>query len=137
MSEQSGLNTPPFGGQHFGTPAGPHYTSQGSPANPSGYAPNAQGSPGNPSGYTLGAQGYPNTGGPIPGYTGADFPAPGGVTTLQPAPAAPAKHRTRLGAVIAASALSAALGVGAGIGSYAYFSGGSIASPITVTTQQA
>jgi putative serine protease PepD len=118
MSEQSGLNTPPFGGQHFGTPAGPHYAPQGSPAQPSN--PNT---------------GYP-TGGPIPGYTGADFPAPAGVTTLERPPAAP-KQRTRLGAVIAASALSAALGVGAGIGSYAYLSGGSIASPITVTTQQA
>src|SRR3954447_9206207 len=103
MSEQSGLNTPPFGGQHLGTPAGPHYTPDGR----------------------------------LAGYTGADFPAPAGVAVLQPAPPTPPKAKTRLGAVIAASALSAALGVGAGIGSYAYFTGGTIASPITVTTQQA
>src|SRR6478752_244920 len=109
MSDQSGLNTPPLGGQHFGTPAGPSYSSQP-------YA---------------GQDGY------VHGYTGADFPAPAGVTTLQPAPVAP-KQSNRLGTVIAASALSAVLGVGAGIGSYAYFSGGgSVASPITVTTQQA
>ena len=39
--------------------------------------------------------------------------------------------------MIVASTLSAVLGVGAGLGTYAYFSGGSLASPITVTTQSA
>src|SRR4051812_40640599 len=103
MSEQSGLNTPPFGGHHLGTPAGPPYTPDGR----------------------------------IAGYSGEDFPAPAGVTVLQPAPPTTPKAKTRLGAVIAASALSAALGVGAGLGSYAYFAGGTIASPIAVTAQPA
>ncbi len=159
MSDQSGLNTPPFGGQHFGNPAGPAYTpqDQSASANPdpsasetsSNAAPEyrsaAQGYPGAASGYPAtspdrptSSQGYLGHDNRIPGYTGADFPAPGAVTTLQPAPAAfVTKQRRGLGAVIVASALSAVLGVGAGIGSYAYFTGGSVASPITVTTQQA
>ncbi len=198
MSDQSGLNTPPFGGQHFGTPAGPTYTPQGQPtsaqtgagtpqADPStaqgqvhgaesysgvsqdypasygsaaqsytgesqGYAGERQGYTGESQGYTAasagyqsgsnsypgGSQSYLGPDGRIPGYTGADFPAPGGVTTLQPAPPVVAtKQRRGLGAVIVASTLSAVLGVGAGLGTYAYFSGGSLASPITVTTQSA
>jgi putative serine protease PepD len=73
----------------------------------------------------------------IGGYSPLDFPAPSGVTPLQPSPAAPApvKQRTRLGAVIVASVLSALLGVGAGIGTYAYFSDGGSASTVSVTTQ--
>ncbi len=138
MSDQSGLNTPPFGGQHFGTPAGPTYSAQPYTGASQPYAGPSQPYPG-------ASQSYPDANQPagpdgrIPGYTGADFPAPGGVATLQPAPAAaPTKQSNRLGAVIVASALSAVLGVGAGIGSYAYFTGGgSVASPITVTTQQA
>jgi putative serine protease PepD len=204
MSDQSGLNTPPFGGQHFGTPAGPTYTPQGQPApaqtgtgapqsdsstaqgqahgsdsysgvfqgyssatpqsysspsqnddaaahqgaSPSyaGSAPGYQGGASNS--YPGASQNYPGPDGRVPGYSGADFPAPGGVTMLQPAPGGvtmlqpapavlPTKQRRGLGAVIVASTLSAVLGVGAGLGTYAYFSGGSLASPITVTTQSA
>ncbi len=143
MSDQSGATPSPYGGQHFGTPAGPGYTPQpysaGTPSYPSAGQPAGQGSypgyTGQPSQPSQPSQ--PAAAGPVPGYTAADFPAPAGVTTLQPAPKAP-KQPTRLGAVIVASALSAVLGVGAGIASYAYFSGGSsVASPITVTTQQA
>jgi len=94
-----------------------------------------------PFGQHLGTPAGPHyaEGGRIGGYSGADFPAPPGVTTLQPAAVAPApvKQRTRLGAVIVASALSAMLGVGAGIGSYAYFSNAGSASTIGVTTQPA
>jgi len=195
MSDQSGLNTPPFDGQHFGNPAGPTYTpqdqpmtattgaeaprsdqsaggqpdasdsyppvstgypasptegyssvsspgypsaSQGYPSAPQGYPGSGQGFPGGSNSYPSASQGYLGQDGRIPGYTGADFPAPGGVTTLQPAPGAVAtKQRRGLGAVIVASTLSAVLGVGAGLGTYAYFSGDSVASPVTVTTQSA
>ncbi len=203
MSDESGLNTPPFGGQHFGTPAGPTYTPQNQPASAGsdqgasestkpieaqGHQGGSEGYPGVSQGYPAVSQGYPATtpqsypsaspsyptpsagypdasqgypgasqqyagasqnyaggsstylgpDGRIPGYTGADFPAPGGVATLAPAPVAVAtKPRRGLGAVVVASALSAVLGVGAGLGAYAFFTDGSVASPITVTTQSA
>lgn len=107
MTENQGPNTPPFGGPPpYGRPAGPDYAAEH----------------------------------PVPGFSAHDFPAPDGVPPLPPAalaaPSAPAQPaRARLGAVIAASALSAVLGVGAGLGGYAYLNPGSAGatSPITVT----
>ena len=135
MSDQSGLNTPPFGGQHFGTPAGPSYSPQGVPGCLAGLPVRPAAELRRPGGLRP----RRNRRGPHarPGLQPRRLPGSGRGTTLQPAPAAP-KQRTRLGAVIVAAALSAVIGVGAGIGSYAYFSGGgSVASPISVTTQQA
>jgi len=118
--QPSGLNTPPFG-----QPSGPEYT----------------------------------TTQPIGAYRAQDFPAPAGVpplgvpgsqpggydpnaTIVQPTTATPTatRPRRRGGVVVAAAALSAMIGAGAGIGSYAYLAGGStgsVASPISVTTQPA
>jgi putative serine protease PepD len=73
----------------------------------------------------------------IGGYTAADFPAPAGVplvTEIPPATAAPAKRRRGFGTVIAASALSAVLGAGFGVGSYALVAETGSVSPISVTT---
>jgi putative serine protease PepD len=121
--QPSSLNTPPFG-----QPSGPDYrTTQ-----------------------------------PIGGYRAQDFPAPAGVPPLggqsvQPGgndpdativqPVSPSvtaatatRPRRRGGAVVAAAALSAMIGAGAGIGSYAYLadgSTGSVASPISVATRPA
>jgi putative serine protease PepD len=95
---------------------------------------------------------------PIAGYTGRDFPAPAGVPALgsaqsyadgyagatsiaQPAAPTAVRPRRRGGVVVAAAALSAVIGAGAGIGSYAYLDGGgttgTAGSPISVTTQSA
>jgi putative serine protease PepD len=75
--------------------------------------------------------------GPYAGYTGADFPAPAGVPPLN-AYAAPAtvleRPRRRTGALIAGAALAAALGAGAGIGSYAFLANDGTVSPVTVTS---
>jgi putative serine protease PepD len=75
--------------------------------------------------------------GPYAGYTGADFPAPAGVPPLS-AYAAPAtvleRPRRRTGALIAGAALAAALGAGAGIGSYAFLANDGTVSPVTVTS---
>jgi putative serine protease PepD len=74
----------------------------------------------------------------IGGFTAADFPAPAGVplvTEVPPAAAAPPKRRRGFGTVIAASALSAILGAGVGVGSYATLvTGTGTVSPIHVTT---
>ena len=80
---------------------------------------------------------YP--GQPLPGYGAADFPAPAGVAPLPPAPAATAvarRPRRRLGALLVAASLSAVVGAGAGVGSYAYLTegGAGASSPISVTT---
>jgi putative serine protease PepD len=106
MSDQSGLNTPPFGGFPSGSANGPQFTHDSQ----------------------------------LGGYTGADFPAPAGVPPLAP-PAGPAtataaKPRGRLGLLIVAASLSAVIGAGAGIGSYAYVTqvDGASGSPISVTT---
>lgn len=107
MTENQGPNTPPFGGpQPYGRPAGPDYAAEH----------------------------------PVPGFSAQDFPAPDGVPRLAPAalaaPSVPVRPaRARLGTVIAASALSAVLGVGAGLGGYAYLNpgGAGATSPITVT----
>ena len=120
--QPSGLNTPPFG-----QPSGPEYqTTQ-----------------------------------PIGAYRAQDFPAPAGVpplggpgaqpggydpnaTLIQPAATTATitatRPKRRGGVVVAAAALSAIIGAGAGIGSYAYIAGGStgsVASPISVTTRPA
>jgi putative serine protease PepD len=74
----------------------------------------------------------------IGGFTAADFPAPAGiplVTEAPPAAAALPKRRRGFGTVIAASALSAILGAGVGVGSYATLvTGTGTVSPIHVTT---
>jgi putative serine protease PepD len=84
--------------------------------------------------------------GRLGGYTGADFPAPPGVrpvakhAAVPPPPRAPAtKPRGRAGALITAASLSAVIGAGAGIGSYAFLVDGSArsASPVAVTSAQA
>jgi putative serine protease PepD len=76
----------------------------------------------------------------VPTYTAADFPAPAGVPPLAAPATAPTllRPRRRLGAIFAAISLSAVIGAGAGIGSYAYLDQSSTGvSPITVTTASA
>jgi putative serine protease PepD len=84
--------------------------------------------------------------GRLGGYAGTDFPAPAGVRPVAEHAASPpppranaTKPRGRAGAIIAAASLSAVIGAGAGIGSYAYLVDGSArsASPITVTSAPA
>jgi putative serine protease PepD len=83
--------------------------------------------------------------GRVGGYSGADFPAPAGVPPVgsQPGPAtatavmAPPRPRKRVGAVFVASVLSAVIGAGAGVGSYAYLDQGSAASPVAVSSAPA
>ena len=74
-----------------------------------------------------------------PRYTPADFPAPVGVPPVMQAPPpalAPNRRRRTLPALVAAASLSAVIGAGAGIGSYAYLDQGgrTTASPVSVTT---
>ena len=74
---------------------------------------------------------------PYGGYTGADFPSPAGVPPLNANPAPTTvieRPRRRTGALIAGAAIAAALGAGAGIGSYAYLANDGSVSPITVTS---
>jgi len=115
--DQSGLRTPPFG-EHTHSYPGPGYGTQGTSYGPADYS------------HTQ----------PVSGYSGSDFPAPAGVPPLAPQPAVATKpRRRRLGALVAAVSLSALVGAGAGIGSYAYLDEGSAAgtSPITVSTASA
>jgi putative serine protease PepD len=75
---------------------------------------------------------------PIGGYTATDFPAPPGVPPVaqySPMPPTTGKPRRRMGPLLAAAFLSAAVGAGAGIGTYAYLSpdNGST-SPASVST---
>ncbi len=73
----------------------------------------------------------------VGGYTAADFPAPAGVplvTDLPPATATAAKRRRGVGTVIAAAAMSAVLGAGVGVGSYATLVADRATSPISVST---
>ena len=75
--------------------------------------------------------------GPYGGYTGADFPAPAGVPPLNtyPAPTTVVERpRHRAGAFIAAAAIAAVLGAGAGIGSYAFLVNDGTVSPVSVTS---
>jgi len=59
----------------------------------------------------------------LPGYRATDFPAPAGVTTLGP-PAQQNRPRRGLAGLLAAASLAAVVGAGAGVGSYAYLTGG-------------
>jgi putative serine protease PepD len=75
---------------------------------------------------------------PVSGYTAADFPAPAGVPPVggyPPVQPTATKPRRRTGGLLAAAFLSAALGAGAGIGTYAFLSpeNGST-SPVSVST---
>ena len=87
--------------------------------------------------------------GRLAGYSAADFPAPAGVPLVteaapayvaQPTPlaTAPAKRRG-FGGVVAAAALAAVIGAGAGIGSYATLVAdrGPVTAPISVNTAPA
>ncbi|HEY5981028.1 MAG TPA: hypothetical protein VIT41_15495, partial [Microlunatus sp.] len=107
--EPSSLNTPPFG-----QPTGPEYQ----PTQPIG-AYRAEDFP-SPAGVPpLGS----NTGyAPAPGtYAGQAY---GGGTATLVQPAVTTAPRRRTGMVVAAAALAAIIGAGAGIGSYAYLAGG-------------
>ena len=131
--EPSSLNTPPFG-----QPTGPEYH----PTQPIGaYRPEDFPAPaGVP---PLGSStGYAPAPGAYAGQPYANQPYAGGTATMvQPAVTTRPKRRT--GIVVAAAALSAVIGAGAGIGSYAYLGGsgggitGSAGSPISVTTRPA
>jgi hypothetical protein len=60
---------------------------------------------------------------PYGSYSGADFPAPAGVPPLNaysPPTTVVERPRHRAGGLIAAAAIAAILGAGAGIGSYAF-----------------
>jgi putative serine protease PepD len=77
--------------------------------------------------------------GQVTGYTAADFPAPAGVPPVQdfqPTAAPAARPKRSVGTIIAAAALAAVVGAGAGIGSYATLVAdrGSVASPVSVST---
>src|SRR5215207_5972442 len=79
---------------------------------------------------------YPSAG-QVGGHSGPDFPSPTGVGTLNGyGPAATTKPRRKAGVLLAAASLSAVLGAGAGVGSYAYLTSasGSATSPISVST---
>ncbi|MCW2809617.1 MAG: putative family peptidase [Friedmanniella sp.] len=120
---------------------------QAGPGSPDGGHPNGPA----PQGTGIPEFGYPSQpvhqgpyftpSGHIGGYTAADFPAPTGVLPVseQRAPVAVAtRPRRRLVPFIAAASLSAVIGAGAGVGSYAYFaqdlSTRASSSPISVTT---
>ena len=84
--------------------------------------------------------------GTLGGYSGTDFPAPPGVgpaaehaATAPPPGASTQRPRGRAGVVIAAASLSAVIGAGAGIGSYAYLVDGygRSTSPISTTSAPA
>ena len=123
--EPSSLNTPPFG-----QPTGPEYH----PTQPIG-AYRAEDFPAPAGVPPLGSgTGYA----PAPG-TYASQPYGGGTATMVQ-PAVTTRPRRRSGVVVAAAALSAIIGAGAGIGSYAYLAGGTTGiatSPISVTTRPA
>ncbi len=139
--EQDGTGTPPTGyqqsygsGGQQGEHGYPRFTSpdQGSTADAGSYPP-PSGSPYGSGAY--GAQGYGSYAGSTYGtqtYAGQPYgtPAPSAGTTVLERP------RRRRGGVLAAAALAAVVGAGAGIGSYAYLGGGttSATSPISVTT---
>ena len=123
--EPSSLNTPPFG-----QPAGPEYH----PTQPIG-AYRAEDFPA-PAGVPPLSSGTGHA--PAPGtYPGQSYGG-GTATMVQPAPTT--RPRRRTGVVVAAAALSAIIGAGAGIGSFAYLAGGTTGiatSPISVTTRPA
>ena len=74
---------------------------------------------------------------PYGSYSGADFPAPAGVPPLNTDPAARTvieRPRRRTGTLLAAAALAAVLGAGAGVGSYAFLVNDGSVSPVTITS---
>jgi putative serine protease PepD len=78
--------------------------------------------------------------GPYGGYTGADFPAPAGVPPLNAysqSPTVVERPKRRAGGFIAAAAIAAVLGAGAGIGSYAFLQNDGSVSPISLTSAAA
>ena len=137
--DKSGPGAAPAGSQPGSGSTGPQHVS-----GQDGTAPLGQSSPGRPLGYDSPTQVLYDAQGPaqpLPGYTAADFPAPAGVAPLPPAPTAPTalarRPRRGLGALLVAASLSAVVGAGAGVGSYAYLTDGGAAgatSPISVTT---
>jgi putative serine protease PepD len=75
--------------------------------------------------------------GPYGGYSGADFPAPAGVPPLNaysPPPTVVERPRHRAGGLIAAAAIAAVLGAGAGVGSYAFLQNDGSVSPVSVSS---
>ena len=145
------------GAQHFGGQAGTGYTGpQYESGHDGGTPPLGYDTPGQPLGYDSAGQPLRYVGAaehdrptqvrpdgwgtqPLPGYTGADFPAPAGVAPPAPTAATALARRPRrgLGALLVAATLSAVVGAGAGVGSYAYLTDGGTAgatSPISVTT---
>jgi putative serine protease PepD len=131
--EPSGINTPPFG-----QPTGPDYHQQSLGSYRAEDFPAPAGVPplGSTAGYAPAPGGHP----PAPGGYGGPSAtgAPGATAVLAPPAVARAPRRT--GVIIAAAALSAIIGAGAGVGSYAYLGGGTAGtagSPISVTTQPA
>src|SRR5215210_5825908 len=79
---------------------------------------------------------YPSAG-QVGGHSGPDFPSPTGVGTLNGyGPAATTKPRRKAGVLLAAASLSAVIGAGTGVASYAYLTSasGSATSPISVST---
>ena len=74
---------------------------------------------------------------PYGSYTGADFPAPAGVPPLSTNPAPTTvieRPKRKAGTFIAAAAIAAVLGAGAGIGSYAFLLNDGSVSPVTITS---
>ena len=74
---------------------------------------------------------------PYGSYSGADFPAPAGVPPLNaysPPTTVVERPRHRAGGLIAAAAIAAVLGAGAGIGSYAFLQNDGTVSPISVSS---
>jgi putative serine protease PepD len=126
--DQPGLGTTPFGGYSSAGFAGGSQPTDST--RPDGYAAQS---------YPPDAFGGPHFGSsqPLPGYGSGDFPAPAGVPPLSPQPVGgvATKPRRRLGALVVAASLSAVIGAGAGVGSYAYLTDGAgVASPVRVTT---
>ena len=74
---------------------------------------------------------------PYGNYIGADFPAPAGVPPLNPHPAQTTvieRPKRRTGTLLAAAAIAAVLGAGAGVGSYAFLVNDGSVSPVTITS---
>jgi putative serine protease PepD len=134
--DQPGLGTPPFGG--YSSAGYPGDSQPATGPGPDGYASEGYA----PEGYAPEGYGGPHYAPtqPLAGYAAQDFPAPAGVPPLssQPVAGVATKPRRRLGALVVAASLSAVIGAGAGVGSYAYLTdgvgGGSVAAPVRVTT---
>ncbi len=136
-------STPPFGGNqnapgYGGQPTNPTYSSQrttpgyGDGSTSPGSGHRAADAPGDHPGPRFTADGR------LAGYTAADFPSPQHPASAGAASVMTKPKRRGLATMMAAASLSAVIGAGAGIGSYAYVTdsqgppGGT--SPISVTT---